>query len=395
MRICVISPGVVHATPRTIALADQFEEVHFIDIIGNADRAALESCGAIYHGPAGADEELIKGRRLSALLKEIQPEAIICHYASGMHYFRSISFGRSLVAVIAMGSDVLYEQGSTRVSAVERLLIRMALRRSNYVSAKSVFLAERIKKYGGALHIDVNYWGADMCSYHPGDRVAARHKLSLDENCTIILSPRALQPLYNVHLIVEAFHAVLSRHKSACLVLLGRESHEYRIKVEETINRLNINDKVSIIGDVSQNVLPLYYQASDVVVSMARTEGFPNTVLEVMACNVPVVVGRISQVEELLAHNKNAWLCEIEPKTIAAALLDVLGDQDNKQRIAYCAYETAREHADIKKNALRFSEHLKQVAAKYRRPSTAKIILFRILYFSYQLKSYIARLLTS
>ena len=327
MRICVISPGVVHAIPRTIAFADQFEEVHFIDIVGNADRGSLESCGIIYHGSAGAGETMIKGRRLSVLLKEIQPEAIICHYAAGDHYFRAISYNRCPVAVIAMGNDVLYDKGDSVVPVVQRLLIRMALRRSNYVSAKSAYLAERIKRYGVQSPADVNYWGADMRSYHPGDRIEARRKLSLDENCTVILSSRALEPRLNIHLIVEAFHTVLSRHKSAYLVLLGRSSPEYKFKVEETIRRLNMNDKVSIVGDVTQDVLPLYYQASDIVVSMGSCEGFPNTVLEVMACNVPVVVGRIAQVEELLEDNNNAWLCEIEPKSIAAAILDVLGDQ--------------------------------------------------------------------
>ena len=42
MKVCIVSPGVVHATPRTVALSDQFDDIYFIDITGKADRLLLE-----------------------------------------------------------------------------------------------------------------------------------------------------------------------------------------------------------------------------------------------------------------------------------------------------------------------------------------------------------------
>ena len=51
MKTCVISPGVVHAVPRTLAMAPYLDEVHFIDMTGTADRAALELAGVRYHLP--------------------------------------------------------------------------------------------------------------------------------------------------------------------------------------------------------------------------------------------------------------------------------------------------------------------------------------------------------
>jgi glycosyltransferase involved in cell wall biosynthesis len=382
MKICVISPGVVHAVPRTVAIADQFDEVHFVDIVGNADRDALQLHGIVYHGPEGAGK-LIKSRQLGKLIKKIQPEVIICHYASGDHVFRATAHGLCPVAVIAMGNDVLYDEGDSYVSAFKRLLTRMALRRSLCISAKSEFLAKRIKSYGVKSPVDVNYWGADLARYYPGERVEARRKLRLDNNKTIILSPRAIEPRLNIHMIVEAFVSVLIKHPNALLIILGRPNPDYKNKIEEIIKRLNVASSVCVLDEVSQDVLPQYYQASDVVVSMGHSEGFPNTLLEVMACKVPIVVGRIAQVEELLEHDKNAWICEKEPRAIAEAILNVLDDQNKSQRISNAAYTTAREYADIKMNGVKFSNNLKRYCITYKRRPWMEIILFRMLYGVY------------
>lgn len=386
MKICVISPGVVHAVPRTIAIADQFDEIHYIDMVGNADRNTLESRGIIYHASEKIDKPIICSRELQRLLKKIKPDAIVCHFSAGDHFFSAIAYGRCPVAAIAMGHDVLYDEGDSFVPYFVRLLIRMALQRSLYISAKSELLAERIKNYGVRSPVSVNYWGADLDRFHPGERNIAWRKLGLDENKTIILSPRALEPRLNIHLIVEAFHEVLTKYDNASLVILGRASPDYKKQIEETIVRLNLKNRVRLLNEVSQDALLPYYQASDVVVSMGRSEGFPNTLLEVMACKVPVVVGRIAQIEELLEHDRNAWICEIEPRAIAAAILDVLDDREKRQRISNSAYMTAKEYADIKKNGITFSNNLKRYCAADKRGSWIEIIIFKIMYVMYRIQ---------
>jgi glycosyltransferase involved in cell wall biosynthesis len=392
MRICVISPGVVHAIPRTVAIVDHFDEVHFVDVPGKADRATLESHGVIYHGPEETGDAPITSRQLSGLLRRIEPDAIVCHFSSGDHFFSAVAYGRCPIAVIAMGNDVLYDEGDCFVPHFMRLLIRMGLRRSHYISAKSEHLAERIKSYRVRAFIDVNYWGADLTVFQPGNQIEARRVLGLDARKRIILSSRALEPRLNIHLVVEAFHTVSKEYPDTLLVLLGRSEPGYKRQVVETIARLNLGEKVSIVGDVSQAVLPLYYQASDVVVSMAHCEGFPNTLLEVMASKVPIVVGRISQIEELLENGKNAWICEKEPQAIAAAILDVLDNQDRRQQIANAAYLSAREHADIKMNGVKFSNSIKRYCAACKHSPYMKIILFRILYTIYRVQRKIIKI---
>lgn len=380
MRICVISPGVAHAVPRTIAVAGQFDEVHFIDVAGRVDRRILESHGILYHGPEPGDGKIIKSRQLLALLRQLEPEAIVCHYASGDHFFSAIAYGRCPVGAIAMGNDVLYEEGDSFVPVFTKLLTRMGLRRSHYVVAKSAFLAKRIRSYGVRSPVEVNYWGADLTRYHPGKQIEARQALRLAESGVIVLSPRAIEPRLNIHLIIEAFHAVAAKYHDASLVILGRSSQNYKNRIEETIARLNLGDKTSVLDEVSEEVLSRYYRASDVVVSMASSEGFPNTLLEVMACKVPVVVGRIAQIEELLEDGRNARVCDLSAPAIAAAIEDILRDGEKRRRIVSAAYETVKRYGDIRKSGVLFSDRLKQITEEWKPGFRPMIFIFRMLY---------------
>src|SRR5262245_3903796 len=127
MKVCVLSPGVIHAVPRTLAMAHSLTDVHFVDGPGTADRARLEAAGIHYHRPREGGGR-IASLALQRLLRRLAPDAIVCHYGSGAHFFGAVAYGRCPVAVIAMGNDLLYDDGDTRIPALAKLLVRLGLR---------------------------------------------------------------------------------------------------------------------------------------------------------------------------------------------------------------------------------------------------------------------------
>lgn len=383
MKICVISPGVVHAVPRTVAIANQFEEIHFIDMKGNSDKGALEEHGIKYHLPCEGGESRISSLNLQRLFNLLKPDAIVCHYGSGDHFFNAIAYGRCPVAVIAMGHDVLYERGNLHISLLRRLLIRMGLRRASYICAKSNYLVERIKSYAPDGNIDINYWGADFNSFKPKDTYKARRSLNLPENVPIILSPRAIDPTYNILKIIEAFFEIKSTYNDAILVILGRSQEKYLIEIIEIINDSIFSKDIYLIGEVGQDVLSNYYNASDVVVSMANSEGFPNTILEVMSCEIPIVVGKIPQIDELLKNGQNATVCEITTLEIKNSILKVLNNPKLSKGMLTQARNTVQHYADIMKNGRLFADRLCEISNTHISNSTFETLLFRIVYIGY------------
>lgn len=361
MRLCVINPGVVHALSRTLAISRHFDEIHYFDVIGVNDARELENSGIIYHRGPAPGQRGFGSIRFFRLLKEIAPDVIVCHFASGTHFFLSVLYNRCPVAVIAMGQDVLYDKGDRKVPALERLLIRMCLRRSAYISAKSSHLTERVKRYGCMAPMEVNYWGSNLSVFVPGDKEKSRRKLGLPPGVPIILSSRAVEPRLNIHLIVEAMLTIRAQYPDALLLVLGRTQESYKKQIEALIEEKGLASNVRLIYQVKQDSLVDYYRASDVAVSVAASEGFPNTVLEVMACETPVVVGRIEQIEELLRDGDNARICELQGDSVAKNVLDVLQHPDESRAIAHRARIMVSQMADIEVNGERFARSIKNL----------------------------------
>ena len=359
-------------------MARYLDEVDFIDMTGTADRAPLEQAGIRYHRPEDGGRSRLASLNLQRLLSKLAPDVIVCHYGSGDHFFNAIAWGHCPVAVIAMGNDVLYDDGDARVSPLRALLTRMGLRRAAVVSAKSQFIAEATRRLGYRGPMEVNYWGSDLGRFRPGDRAEARRQLGLAETGPLVLSPRAIEPRLNIHLVVEAFAEVVKHRPDGQLVIVGRAMPEYRAQVLAAVGRLGLAGQVRVLDEVSQEVLPAWYQASEVVVSVASVEGFPNTVLEVMACGVPVLVGDITQIRELLTDGVNARICAVDAPAIARGMLSLLDDPATAAVIGLRGRETALEAGDIDANGRRFATQLR-VAATVPVPGLLALLRFRVM----------------
>lgn len=61
----------------------------------------------------------------------------------------------------------------------------------------------------------------------------------------------------------------------------------------------NLNDKVSLVGRVSYDEVPRYLNQLKLLVILSYSEGFPNTVLEAMACGTPVLATRVGAVPDI------------------------------------------------------------------------------------------------
>lgn len=85
--------------------------------------------------------------------------------------------------------------------------------------------------------------------------------------------------------IIRAFSYVKMKHKEAKLLILG--DGPMKAYLEKLCIRYQLRDSVIFIG-FTQNV-SFYFGHSKVFVMASKVEGFPNSMVEAMACGVPVV----------------------------------------------------------------------------------------------------------
>ena len=89
-----------------------------------------------------------------------------------------------------------------------------------------------------------------------------------------------------------------------CLVGDGPE----RELAQDTAEHMGLADIVEWKGWVEKSVLRSLYQSSDCLLNLSSYEGLPNTVLEAMACGLPVVVSDITPHRELVDSGVDGFL---------------------------------------------------------------------------------------
>ncbi len=161
-------------------------------------------------------------------------------------------------------------------------------------------------------------------------------------NTPFLLFVGAQEKRKNIPRLVEALDLLrragtYSQHK---LVLVGPRG-KGTSEVERTIARLRLEEQVVFLGYISEEDLPLLYNAADLFAFPSLYEGFGFPLVEAMACGTPVVASNTSSIPEVA---RNAALL-FDPKNssdIAAQIHRVLSDDVMKQKMIEAGLQQAR-----------------------------------------------------
>jgi len=123
--------------------------------------------------------------------------------------------------------------------------------------------------------------GVDLKLFQPSSRQAVRQRLNL--NRPTILSVGHLIRRKGHDKVIKA----MSELPEAELLIIGDGEEELALR--RLCESLELQSRVRFVGHVDQDALPDYYSAADVLVLASSREGWPNVLLEAMACGTPVV----------------------------------------------------------------------------------------------------------
>ena len=238
------------------------------------------------------------------------------------HYFypdgvAAVLLGRALgrpVVVTARGSDL----NLIADHAIPRRWIRWAAARAAGLVTVSSGLRDRLVALGTAPErIRVLRNGVDLALFRPGDREAARRRLGFTR--PTLLAVGNLVALKRHPLMVEA----LALLPDADLVIVG-EGPE-RAAIEALARARGLANRVRLLGQMPQQKLPEIYGAADLLLLVSTHEGWPNVLLESMACGTPVVVSDIAGITDIVAAPAAGRIVSrITPENLAGAISDLL-----------------------------------------------------------------------
>ncbi len=251
------------------------------------------------------------------------------------HYFypdgvAAALIGRRLakpVVITARGSDVnLIPQYRW-----PRHLIRWAAARAAAIVTVSQALKDELVRLGvGASKIAVLRNGVDLDLFRPLDRAVARAELGLRKR-TLLCVGNLLRSK-GQDLAIEA----LIHLPDTELLIVGEGPDRHRF--EALARSVNVATRVRFVGGVPQEDLARYYSAADALVLASEREGWPNVLLESLACGTPVVASRVGGAAEIVCAPEAGILVA---RRSVAAFAQALGrlfaeppDRDTTRRYA-------------------------------------------------------------
>lgn len=141
-----------------------------------------------------------------------------------------------------------------------------------------------------------------------------------------ILFVGRLYPVKGVQYLLQAMKIIHEEMPDVKLILVG--DGEEREHLESLTDSLEIKECVEFAGRAPHEEVQDYMNQAEVFVLPSLSEGFPVTILEAMACGLPIVATRVRGVPDIVEEGINGYLVDTKnPEQIARALLKILGNE--------------------------------------------------------------------
>jgi len=153
--------------------------------------------------------------------------------------------------------------------------------------------------------------------------------------------------------LLEAFRRLLTTRPDARLTFLG--DGPLRPRIEALSAELGITGRITLAGEVRHDQIPSYMRQADVLCLPSLQEGYPNVLLEALACGLPVVATDVGGVSEIVTDESLGILVRAgRPDELALALETALSRPWDRQRLRQAAH--GRSWHDVARETLDFVE---------------------------------------
>jgi glycosyltransferase involved in cell wall biosynthesis len=165
--------------------------------------------------------------------------------------------------------------------------------------------------------------------YNPIDPVLENLETVYNADSNKIISVGRLTYQKNFELLVDVAKIILDKHKDYSWHIYG--SGEKEKEIQAKIDKNDLTERLILMGQ-SNDLYSLYGNYSMMVMT-SRYEGFPMTLLEGMACKLPLVSFDIpTGPNELIADNQNGFLIEpFDLEKMASKIEELILDKDRRR----------------------------------------------------------------
>ena len=201
--------------------------------------------------------------------------------------------------------------------------------------SKGVLTRRSVIKFPTRINTDI---------YKKTDKNEAREKLQIPRLKKVVITVGRLSWLKGWKLMIDSFVLFEKKLPGSLFYFLG--GGEDFNKITEYLDANNLNDKVILAGVKKPDEIALYLNASDLYIMGSYKEGWSTSLMEAVACAIPVCVTNFSAASDIIQVGVNGYIEEKWDVTEFANLMEKALALDIKE-VEVSGYSISNMKADI------------------------------------------------
>lgn len=143
---------------------------------------------------------------------------------------------------------------------------------------------------------------------------------------------RNLEPIYGIDNAIRALAKVQAADVSVRLLIAG--SGPAKDDLVQLAMDLGVAEQIEFVGRLDRDGIVALYGGADAMLNPTHVDNMPNSVLEALACGLPVISTDVGGVPYILTHEKTGLLVPpADPEALASAILRLGDDETLRQRL--------------------------------------------------------------
>lgn len=159
------------------------------------------------------------------------------------------------------------------------------------------------EKYGYPLErIEYIPLGANVKHFHfdPQARQLLREKFALSDDAVVFIYAGKVVPVKGPHIFIDAAIELTKQHPNVFFIVVGNGPDGYIQEMKDKIKKNSLEKHIILNNAVPNDQLYQYYSVADVAVWPREAS---LSMMEAMACNLPIIISAESEVSERLEYN--------------------------------------------------------------------------------------------
>lgn len=203
---------------------------------------------------------------------------------------------------------------------IETVVVKYGARR---IMANGHAVAELGRKRFAPREMDVLVNAIDLPSpLADGERAALRRELVGDPARPIVISVGRLDLPKGFPDLIRSFLAVREAHPRAALVIAG--DGPMSGDLDALVEELHLQDAVFLLGQ--RDDVPRLLAAGDLYVSSSHWEGLPVSILEAMACGLPILATAVGDIPHVVVPEAGVLVPPHQPEQMAEEIVALLSN---------------------------------------------------------------------